>query len=238
MGEIFLTKILKTKRIKKNIPPSSFTNSSPRHSLISKFFSIFVRTQKHLFSLYSPKQNQITQKNPTCKMQSLERRSCRTFTTQPIEKDKLEQILHSGRHAPTGLNKQELHFHVVTTPDLLKSMVTKIQESFKAIPGCERFAENKIIYEAPAVIVVTCKKSELQWAKYDCGFAMQNMMVCADMLGLCTLPIGIPTMSPNVWLKELNCEEDDELLLSLCIGYPGEDYKKEVKELTSKVTYH
>ena len=170
-------------------------------------------------------------------MQSLERRTCRAFTSQPVEKEKLEQILRAGRHAPTGMNKQELHFHVVQTPELLNNMVTKIQAAFKTIPGCEMFAENKIIYNAPVVIVMTCKKEDIQWSKFDCGLATQNMLVCADMLGLCTLPIGLPTLCPQIWLKELNCEEE-ELLLSLCIGYPGEEYKKEPKELVSKVTYH
>ena len=170
-------------------------------------------------------------------MQSLERRSCRAFKTQAVEKEKMEQILRAGRHAPTGMNKQELHFHVITNPELLDKMVTGLQEAFKTIPGAERFAENKIIYNAPLVIAMTCQKEDLQWAKFDCGFATQNMMVCADMLGLCTLPIGIPSMAPQVWLKALECEEE-ELLLCLCIGYPGDDYKKEPKDLTSKVTYH
>ena len=171
-------------------------------------------------------------------MESFFRRSCRCFKPQEIEKEKIEQIIKAGRYAPTGMNRQEIKFHVVTNKEKLQRLITETQESFKSNEQTAQFATNGITYGAPLVIAMSCKKADLQWAKFDCGFASQNMIICADMLGLCTLPIGIPMMEGKVWPKVLGLGEDEELLLSVCIGYPGEEYKKEDKPLTNEVVYH
>ena len=54
------------------------------------------------------------------------RRSTRIYKNQPVEKEKLEQIIQSGRFAPTGGNLQALRYVVVHTPEkmaLIRAMV-------------------------------------------------------------------------------------------------------------------
>ena len=41
------------------------------------------------------------------------RRSTRKFTDKEIEAEKLDQILESGRYAPSGGNSQSTHFLVI-----------------------------------------------------------------------------------------------------------------------------
>ena len=47
------------------------------------------------------------------------RRSIRQFEERSVEREKLEKIIQAGRFAPTGGNRQGLHYTVVHTPDKL-----------------------------------------------------------------------------------------------------------------------
>lgn len=56
------------------------------------------------------------------------RRSIRNYTDQQVELDKLEMILQAGRYAPTGQNRQALHYTVANRPesiDLLRRLTVK-----------------------------------------------------------------------------------------------------------------
>jgi nitroreductase/Pyruvate/2-oxoacid:ferredoxin oxidoreductase delta subunit len=53
-----------------------------------------------------------------------ERRSIRNYTPDPVPEAVLNKILDVGRYAPTGTNSQNVHYVVLTSPDL----VEKLQE--------------------------------------------------------------------------------------------------------------
>ena len=169
-------------------------------------------------------------------MEALFRRTCRTFTTQPVEKEKIEQILKAGRYAPTGRNQQELKFHVITNKDLLDRVVKETQEAMAKDPVNAEMARNPITYNAPVAITMTCDKDKNKWAQYDCGFASQNMLVCAELLGLGGLPLGIMKRAPEPWLKAIN-RPDDDLLLTICFGYKDESFAPHEKQIKSEVVY-
>ncbi|KAL7716611.1 Nitroreductase family protein [Entamoeba marina] len=166
-------------------------------------------------------------------MEALKRRSCRTFKETPIEKEKLEQILEAGRYAPTGMDKQELHFHVITDKALLEDMVKKTQKGLETSEMFKNFAKTPIIYNGPAVICMTCKQEDKAYAAYDCGFACQNMMIKAETLGIGTVPIAIMQGAPGVWVEALKVPEE-ELLMAVVFGYPTEDFKPKEKVLKNK----
>jgi len=57
------------------------------------------------------------------------RRSTRVFRKDPIEKEKLERIIEAGRVAPTGGNRQPLHYVVVHTKekmDRIRAMTMEV----------------------------------------------------------------------------------------------------------------
>ena len=170
-------------------------------------------------------------------METLYRRTCRQFKSQPVEKEKIEQILKAGRYAPTGRNLQELKFHVITNKEMLDKLVKETQEEMKKNPEHAAMASNPITYNAPVAITMTCNKETNKWAQYDCGFASQNMIICAELLGLGSLPLGIMKRTPEPWLKALHCENDD-LLLTICFGYKDESFQPKEKEIKSEVFYY
>ena len=57
------------------------------------------------------------------------RRSIRVFKKRAVEKEKLERIIQAGRFAPTGGNRQPLHYVVIHSADRIKTIRTMAIEA-------------------------------------------------------------------------------------------------------------
>ncbi|ELP91634.1 hypothetical protein EIN_206110 [Entamoeba invadens IP1] len=171
-------------------------------------------------------------------MDHLFRRSCRQFEPTAIEQDKIKAIVKAGQFAPTGRNNQEITFHVITDQALLQKTVSATQDAMSKIPEHAAMASNAITYKAPLVITMTSKKEFSKWSQYDCGFAAQNMIIAADLLGLGALPIGIMKRAPQPWEHLVGLKEDEDLLLSVAFGYPVDKLNYGNKEIRSQVIYY
>lgn len=95
--------------------------------------------------------------------------SVRSFSSRPIEKDKLELILKAGQVAPTAVNYQPQKIYILQSPEALKNI--------RAI--------TKSTYNAPTVLLV-CYDNRLSWKSpfvdgYDCG-EMDASIVCTHMM--------------------------------------------------------
>ena len=58
-----------------------------------------------------------------------ERRSCRSFSDEPIESKNLEKILDAATWAPSPLNAQPWSFVVITDSDVKKQFFTEAERS-------------------------------------------------------------------------------------------------------------
>ena len=90
-----------------------------------------------------------------------------------------------------------------------------------------RFALNCRHYGAPACIYLLVGKNFLYqekginvWAMYDCGSAVQNIMLLATSHGLGTIAQAMAVVYPNIIRKELGIPEDTLIALGIAIGYP------------------
>ena len=110
------------------------------------------------------------------------RRSCRSYTDQPVEREQLETLLRAAFSAPTAVNAQPWEFIVIDEAERLDRIREKMV-----------FAR----YNAPAAIVV-CGNSRIGlkgldkelWI-CDCSAAIENMLLAATDVGLGTVWIGI-----------------------------------------------
>lgn len=166
----------------------------------------------------------------------LQRHSCRQFKDQPVEREKIEQILLAGRSAPTGRNSQELRFHVILNKEILDKLVAETQDAMRKSPENAAMASNPITFGAPCAITMTCKQDMQRWAQFDCGFASENMLLAAEQLGLGAVPLGIMRRAPEPWLRGLGAE-GEVLLLTVAFGYKADDYVPHAKAITSEVVY-
>ena len=99
------------------------------------------------------------------------------------------------------------------------------KEDFEA-----RFADNARHYGAPTCIYLLVGKNFLYqekgvnvWSIYDCGSAVQNIMLLATNHGLGTIAQAMAVVYPDIIRKELGIPEDKLIALGIAIGYPDRD---------------
>lgn len=136
------------------------------------------------------------------------RYSVRSYSEQPVEKEKLDIVLEAGRIAPTAVNYQPIKIIVVTDTE-----------------GLEKVSKATNFYKAPYVLII-CKDTSSSWKrKYDdkdfgdidASIVTDHMMLMATELGLGTLWIG--RFKPQVIKEEFNIPEGIEPVNLLAIGY-------------------
>jgi nitroreductase len=155
-----------------------------------------------------------------------ERYSVRSYTDQPVEDEKLEQILESARLAPSASNSQPWHFYVVKDKGKIKALA-------EDMPFGTHLVINSFIAEAPIVIVATAGPVSLlhkvmsyiikkKWYFLDLGIALEHMVLTAWELGIGSCWIG--------WFDEkkikrlLAIPNDQEVIALLTLGYSAEKH--------------
>ena len=163
-------------------------------------------------------------KNPVIE-NIMARRSIRKYKDQPVEREKLQQIVECGINAPSGMNQQPWEVRVVDNTDYINGS-TEIYK--KANPKAAEDPDFKNMFRnAPAVIFVASPKNGS--GQLDCGMLGENMMLAALSLDLGTCCLGGPVrfMKSNEeaapYLQKLGFSEDYELLYALAVGYPDEE---------------
>jgi nitroreductase len=141
-----------------------------------------------------------------------QRSSARAYAAEALTEAELDTILHAGLQAPTGMNRQEIHFSVVKGDH---PILAELDEEKRRLRGQEKQPHN-FYYEAPTLIFLSAE-DEFKWSKVDAGIAVQNMVLAAESLGLGTLVIGCV-------YDALNGEKKDYFSQALCIpeGYSFE----------------
>ena len=140
--------------------------------------------------------------------------SIRKYKDQPVEKEKILQILKAGMQSPSACNQQPWEFYVVTDKE-------KIKQLSKCTPyaGCAA--------EAPVVIVPVYRTEELpaaQMVPIDMGICIENMWLETDELGLGGVCIGVSPIPEfmDAVRQVLNIPENFEVFSLFALGYPDE----------------
>ncbi|MBT3295031.1 MAG: NAD(P)H nitroreductase [Verrucomicrobia bacterium] len=120
------------------------------------------------------------------------RRSCRAYTSAPVPRGHIEQVLDAARLAPSACNQQPWRFAVVTDVERKRTI---IEQGFR--PGLSMPWAN----HAPVLIVLGMKKSllvhraavaisKVDYPWIDIGIAGEHLVLQAEELGLGTCWIG------------------------------------------------
>ena len=152
----------------------------------------------------------------------LTRRSIRHYENKDIPEKVLQQILETGRQAPSAANRQPIHFVIVNDHDILKDL-------------CDNLITRFVKYAPVAIVGCADIKSLLagKWAVVDATIAMENMVIAAWTFG-----IG------SCWIGACNEEKVKELLkipdkwkvvALLTFGYPAEKPKQRRKKPFEKI---
>ena len=124
----------------------------------------------------------------------INRRSVRSYRSDAVSEEQIEQLLRAAMAAPSAGNQQPWEFIVVTD----RTLLTKITEVHP---------HSKMLLEAPAAIVVcgnlTREKHVDYWVQ-DCSAAVENMLLEATHLGLGSVWLGVyPRQDRVAGLKKL-----------------------------------
>ena len=105
----------------------------------------------------------------------MERRSCRSYKSDPIPQELLDQILEAGTYAATGMGRQSPIMIAVTDKDTRD----RLSRMNAAVMG----ADNDPLYGAPMVVVVLADRKVPTYL-YDGSLVMGNLMNAAHALGI------------------------------------------------------
>ncbi len=160
------------------------------------------------------------------------RYSCKKFSDQPVEKEKLEQTLEAGRLAPTAKNNQPQHIYVLSSKESLE-LVDKITP-------CR--------YGAPVVLAVAHDKNnvfEYPGGAYNSG--AEDAAIVATHLVLGAKDVGLDTcwlnfFDPDKAKELLGLPENEAVTILIDVGYPDTAAKplpnhESRKPLSETVTY-
>jgi nitroreductase len=141
------------------------------------------------------------------------RYSTRSYKEVPVEREKLEQVLETGRIAPSAGNRQPLYFVVATDDKVRKEVASTYRGQW--------------IRQAPAIIVV-CGDHSTSWKRgdgkdhcdIDAAIAADHMTLAAAELGLGTC--WICAFDAKKCRKILQLPKNVEAIALLPIGYPDD----------------
>ncbi len=152
-----------------------------------------------------------------------ERYSVRKYEDRPVDKDKIIQVLEAARYAPSAVNKQPVHFTVVTED-------AKIQELAEAY--------DRAWFRKAPVVIVACGDHETSYKRKDgkdhCDI---DVAIAVDHLTLAATDIGLGTcwvcaFDEKIVSKVLDLPENQEPIVMIPIGFPDHSARPEKKRKT------
>ena len=151
-----------------------------------------------------------------------ERRSCRSFLSDPIPDEILDQILEAGTYAATGMGRQ--------APIMIAVTDKAVRDRLSAMNAAVMGASNDPFYGAPVVVVVLADKN-IRTYLYDGSLVMGNLMNAAHALGIGSCWIHrakeeFETEEGKEILRSLGIEGDYEGIGHCILGYPAAPAKE------------
>jgi len=159
------------------------------------------------------------------------RYSVRSYTSTPIEDEKLQRVLEAARMAPSAANRQPLQMIVIHTEGR--------EEALKRIYNREWFLQ------APLVIAV-CGVLGEAWVRHsdEKCYVDVDAAILTDHLTLAAADFGLGTcwtaaFDPEAAREVLGLPEGVEPIIFTPLGYPAdqESWPKRRKELAELVRY-
>lgn len=147
------------------------------------------------------------------------RRSIRQFTDQPVEAEKVENLLRAAMQAPSAHNKQPWHFLIINDRNLLNQ-----------IADFHPYA--KMLYKAPLALAVCGdlgQESNDRYLALNCAAATQNILLAAHGLNLGAVWIAVYPREERIKKIKLLLELPLHIIpISLvAVGYPAQKIEPE-----------
>ena len=161
-----------------------------------------------------------------------DRRSIRKYKADPVEREKIEQVLDAARLAPSWKNLQCWRFLVLTEPDRKASLLAAFPDDN---PGKQAIAM------APCVIVVCADPEQsgnengLDYYIGDTAIAFEHLCLAAKGLGLGTCWMGWYAEGPIK--AALGIPDNIRIIGMTPLGYPDQEPKPRPRKELSQIAF-
>ncbi|WP_181391582.1 nitroreductase family protein [Methanospirillum lacunae] len=199
-----------------------------------------------------------TERCPTTREMGLlitTRRSVRDYKKMSVPKEIFEEIFDIIRYAPTGMNGQSVHWIVISEPDEVAALVSRVIDWARMViktqpesviaPILPVFVSaydqgiDKICHGAPHVVIAH-SPAENPVGFVDAIIAMTHLDLIAPSFGLGTCWAGIvqgalatsPTIRESIGIPENHAPH-----YAMMIGYPKYTFKRAPKRNSPKITW-
>lgn len=153
------------------------------------------------------------------------RQSVRSYSSRPVEPEKLGLLIEAVRLAPSACNSQPWKVILVDDPALRDAVARETVSA--AIPM------NRWVNQAPVIAVLAVEKPkaiaqvggwlrEREYPLYDVGIAAEHLCLQAADVGLGTCMIG--WFNERAIRKLLSIPRGTRVGLLVTVGYPADDY--------------
>jgi len=157
------------------------------------------------------------------------RHSVRSYKDDPVEENKLKQILEAARLAPTACNRQAFKIVVMRTKDHADEL--------------HRIYPMRFFTQAPIVLGIFTKPDEtwmrsdgINYGEVDAAIVMDHIILAATALGLGTCWIG--AFDPDVARQVIGLDNGYEPVAFTPVGYAkSSNFTKNRKGLEEIVVY-
>lgn len=156
------------------------------------------------------------------------RTSVRNFTSQPVEKEKIEKMLRAAMAAPSAGDQRPWEFYVVTDKEVLDKLA-----ACSPYAGCTK--------KAPMAFVA-CSRKEMMFpenADMDLSAAVENILLEAVELDLGAVWLGIAPLEDRMAAVKdvLNMPESLTPFAIVPCGYPVNVAEQEDRYEEARVHY-
>lgn len=160
----------------------------------------------------------------------LSRRSIRKYTSKPVQRQVIDELLRAAMSAPSAGNEQPWHFVVVDDRQILDE-----------IPKFHPYS--KMLKEASAAVLVCGNLKEEKHKGYwiqDCSASTMNLLLAAHAKGLGAVWLGIYPVQERVngMRRLLGIPEHVVPLSLISIGHPAEKKPPSNRYNTSKIHHN
>jgi nitroreductase len=157
------------------------------------------------------------------------RYSVRAYRSDPVEDEKLQQVLEAARIAPTAANRQPFQFIVIHTWGR--------EAELKRIYGQDWFVQPPLIVCACAIpSKAWVRRDRKNYGEVDLAIAMDHLILAATNLGLGTC--WIAAFDPIAAREILHLPDEVEPIAFTPVGYPADQpTPKKRKALSGLVRY-
>jgi nitroreductase len=183
-------------------------------------------------------------------------RSLRRFKPDPVPEDVIFQLVDAAIRAPTGHNRQDWRFVIVTDRDAKLKMQEWAErawklafaeyatdESIEALPRTARLSIRSVkdlahgLADTPVIFVMTGLRGHHSNPGGSHFPAVQNLLLAARALGLGGSIFNLPMVGGDGMYELLGIPETNEVYCVVPVGYPTDKQGPVSRKPVKKVAY-